>query len=608
MRTDNWLFAAIGPAPRGNTIEKHLREMRAGRPTAVLRSFRHQGQQVDLLYPHSTAIVETARFWLGMVCPRQPAESLKLALRSASSLAELKGISTGAECYDSTLVMIDKDQAEVFVTTDRVNMAKIFHGKTERLHLLATSISLLPRTDLTVDVRSVASYILNGSCLNNHTPFEHVTVLERATHHQFGRGGHHGVRYWQFLPGGGARAKPWSSSAAASELWDLMVQSVSRITSGKRVLLALSGGYDSAVLLGILGAQLKHPNVTCFSYAYGRPKPGSDAEVASRQAAIYGYDHLTVDSYSGGLLRLLDSNVAIGETLRCPSYEIAAFPALREGIGDVAGSIMLFGDECFGKKSYRLRNADDILGANNLKASILLDRIAHVIGAERTTRLRVALDAEYDELHRKLAAFPAADDAKDFLYLDQRLQFSLIPLRTSVAGHWFPVAMPLVSPDILDFMASVPTGYRIDKQLFKATARRFLPDLFRLPRASRGQFHPDFDQEIDIARRALKDAIVTGSWMIDGILDGSDLINLLDDFQPTRKRPVPGTRARLRKWAKAIVVRSRVLEDHQRWLRRFIVSEFALSPGREILMLNLLCLADLLSQPDAGYAKPPINL
>jgi hypothetical protein len=608
MRPENWIFAAVGPADEENAIQDHLRRLRRSHPAAALRSFDGGGQRVTVLCASADQAIENARYWLWIISPRPASRAQKLALESVQSLAGLKDICTSSDWHDNAVLAIDKNDGTLHVTTDRLNVVKLFHAEIGGRHLLASGIFLFPTENMTPDTRSVASYVLNGSCLNNHTVFEQIAVLERAAHHQFRDGGHSSETYWAFAPGARAGARRWRPEAAASELWELMVQSVSRITSGKHVLLSLSGGYDSGVLLGILGAELKHPDVTCFSYVYGAPKPGSDAEVAARQAALYGYQHMTISSYSGGLLKMLDMNAAAGDALRCPSYEIEAFPALREHFADVADTVMLFGDECFGKKSYRLKRPSDILGANNLKSPFLLDRLSGSIGAEQTARLRAALDAEYSELQRKLDIFRAADDAKDFLYLDQRLQFSLLPLRTSVAGRWFPVAIPLVSPEILDFMAAVPTSYRIDKQLFKKTARRFLPDLFQIPRATRTQFHPDFDQEIAAARDMLTDAIAVRGWKIDDLLGGSELVRLLGTFQATTRVRRVGMRARLKKWAKGLIVKSRFLEDRQHWVRRMTINEFALSPGSESLMLNLLCLSDLLDRPDAARASSTIDL
>lgn len=595
MRTNSWFFAAITPMVGVNAIQDHLRLLSANHPGAMLRTFEGCGQFVSVLCSDPTDVIENPQFWLRIVRPRPPDRRLRRALEATSSRAELRAIGTGSECHDSAILAIDKKTGEVLATTDPLNVAKIFHGEIGRTHLFASSVFLFPKDLLKIDLGSVASYVLNGSCLNNHTAFEDVRVLERAAHHEFSLGSHRTTTYWNFLPGAGS-TRTFQPKSAALELWERTVESVARLTSGKQVLLSLSGGYDSGVLLGILGAHLKHRDVTCFSYAYGTPKPGSDAEVAARQAALYGYKHITVSSYSGDLLHLLDSNAAVSETLRCPSYEIEAFARLRERFDDMSETVMLFGDECFGWGSYRLNNQDDILGAISLKSSSLLKPLSTLVGNRQMERLRNGLETEYEELRRKISGFATPDDAKDFLYLDQRLQFYLLPLRTFVAGRWFPVAMPLISPQIVDFVAGVPARFRIDKSLLKRMARRHFPELFGIPRATRGQFHPDFSLEVFSARDTLRKEANTRGWNIDGLCGPAELVALLDDFRLAGDGRRGGLSNSLKKTLKMVLANSRLLDSQQHWLRRLGYNEFARSPGQAFVILNLLSLASSLAR------------
>jgi hypothetical protein len=418
-----------------------------------------------------------------------------------------------------------------------------------------------------------------------------------------GPGTHRREGYWRFLPGSKSATK-WRQEPAEQELRERMVESVARATTDKHVLLSLSGGYDSGALLGILGSHLRHPRVTCFSYVHGTPKPGSDAEVAAQRAALYGYEHIAINSYSGDLLHLLERNAEVGEILRGPAYEIDAFHALRERFPNSDDTVMLFGDECFGWGSYRLSDKNDLLGAINLKSPLLLEPLATLFGQKQVQGLRSGLETEYEDLLRKVTDFPTPNDAKDFLYLDQRLQFYLLPLRTFVAGHWFPVAMPLISPEIADVVAGIPAQQRVDKRFFREIARRWFPELFAIPRATRGQFHPDFRHEIAMHRDRLREAIDTRGWRIDGICSKTALSALLDGFQLAHASTGGGLRNTIKKELKAMLAKSRLLESRQHWLRSLSYNEFAHSPGREFVALNLLSMAaSLASQPAARAAQ-----
>jgi hypothetical protein len=388
-------------------------------------------------------------------------------------------------------------------------------------------------------------------------------------------------------------------------LWELLADSVDRATRGKRVLLSLSGGYDSSVLLGILGAKLRHPDVTCFSYFYGPRKHRSDAAVARAQAAVYGYEHVDAVGYSGDFLNMLDTNAGVGEGLRRPAYEIEAFSHLHERYTDRSNTIMLFGDECAGLDSYRMKSADDILGAARLKSPALLNRFEAALGVEPTGRLRAGIEAEYDVLRMRARAFADPDNAKDFIYVDQHLTFGLLPLRTLFGGHWFAVAMPLLSRDVLDFMAGVPTDYRVGKRLFKQMARRFLPDQFRVPRAIEAGFNPDFSLDIAADVDRLCAAIVERDWRIEGLLSAAQLTDLLRRAVAEIRTGVWHRRAKkqltrqLTRGIKTVLTSSPLIEDRQHWYRRRLINQFTELPEPAYLLVNVLCLANTLADGSA---------
>ncbi|MGH6927557.1 MAG: asparagine synthase-related protein, partial [Dongiaceae bacterium] len=481
----------------------------------------------------------------------------------------------------------------------------ILHGRIDGYRYLGSSLTLFPREGLALDIAGVASYIVNGNCLNNRTLFSEIAHLERASINRFRDGLHEQEIYWRYAPGRVPVHSPWQPAAAAVQLWDILAESVDRVTRGKKVLLSLTGGYDSSVLLGILGARLKHPDVTCVTYVHGPRQEDSDVAVAARQAALYGYEHIPLVSYAGDLLRMLDINAVLGQGRRRPAYEVDALCRLAECYADTAGTVMLFGDECLGMSSYRVNSADDILGAAVLKAPSLLDRFDGLIGAAQMARLRAAIEADYDVLRRKARDFAHPDDAKDFLYLDQRLSFGLLPLRNLFAGHFFSIATPLMSPAVLDFMAAVPVAYRIDKRLFKQIARRFLPQQFNIPRAVERKFHPVFRQEIAAARDVLATAAVERGWKIDGVLSTTaliDLLGMIDKEAATNVRWDARTldlRQRLIRRVKRLIAGHRLIEDRQHWWRRLLFNHVAEVPDPGYLLVNILSLANFLADKPA---------
>jgi len=608
MTYDNWFIGVQAPPYLGGGALPPVRE---GHPPAgsecEARTFElGGGLRFSLRCACGPATIENSKYWTHVLSPRPPETGLLRALAGSRSLADIERAGIAA---DSTVVAVDKEAGRVHAVSDRLNMSRLFHGRTGNEHILASKVSAFPSDRLTLDPAAVASLAVNGHCLANRTLYREVSVLERASRHEISRDRVRSASYWDYRPGRAVDAG-MAVEDAMDGLWRRLAEAVDRATRGRRVLLALSGGYDSGVLLGLLGKELKHPDVTCFSYVYGSPKPDSDAAVAARQAALYGYRHLTIASYAGDFLGMIARNAAVGEGLRGPAYEIDAYRALAAEFGDASSAVLLFGDECFGWGSYRLQDRNDCLGAINLKAPAALDAIA---GPKAAEGLRHGLETDYAALRERIAGFVDLDAAKDFLYLDQRIQFSLLPLRSTVAGGRFPIALPFLSPAVLDFMAGVPTPLRLDKRLFKAAARRHLPELFRVPRATRAQLHPDFDREILAAAPALRRTLVEQGWSVGKLLPTETLLGILAAVEATAAAPrridaAGAIKQRLKRSLKAIFARSRLLEDRQRHLRRLGYNEFDRPPGRETLLMNLLCAAGFLVGHAAEQTEAPDRL
>jgi hypothetical protein len=318
--------------------------------------------------------------------------------------------------------------------------------------------------------------------------------------------------------------------------------------------------------------------------------------VARVQARFYGYEHIDAVGYSGDFLKMLDSNASVGEGLRRPAYEIEAFSHLGKHCSDRSNAVMLFGDECVGLDSYRMKSNDDVLGAARLKSPALLNRFEAALGAQGAGQLRAGIEAEYDVLRRRARDFADPDDAKDCIYVEQHLTFGLLPLRALFAGHWFAVATPLISRDVLDFMARVPTDYRVGKRLFKQMARRFLPRQFRIPRSIETGFNPDFSQDIAAEGDRLCAAAVEQGWEIDGLLSATQLTDLLRREMAEICTGGWHRRAKtqLTRGIKALLTCSHVIEDRQHWYRRRLINQFTELPEPAYLLVNVLCLSSTL--------------
>lgn len=209
------------------------------------------------------------------------------------------------------ILILDRLHQTLKVVTDRVNSLKVFVGETGGCLWISTSLYLFPSQHLRLDEFGVGCYLANGVVHNNRTIFSDISVLERASIHTIDCGGLTSFRYWEYTF---ERAQSnVDEKALQAQLSELIIESVRIRTDDDRpVYLSLSGGYDATTLLGCL-RQLRIENVRCFSYAHGVPAPGSDADVAARQATLCGYDHFVLPSYQGDLASTLRKNAIKGQ-------------------------------------------------------------------------------------------------------------------------------------------------------------------------------------------------------------------------------------------------------------------------------------------------------
>jgi hypothetical protein len=190
----NWFIAVddlAGLEENRGTVGSFLIQVHRAHPTAKLRRFNMAGNRcVALLYSDTTCIVESATYWLLGVGPRPFDPRLRQSLFSANSIEDLREICASPAVQDNALLVIDKNASTLHVITGPLNITKIFCGELEGRRIVSSSIRLFPSKNLTLNPGAVASYVLNGCCVNGQTAFEEITVLERASRHEFVAGKH----------------------------------------------------------------------------------------------------------------------------------------------------------------------------------------------------------------------------------------------------------------------------------------------------------------------------------------------------------------------------------------------------------------------------------
>jgi hypothetical protein len=143
----------------------------------------------------------------------------------------------------------------------------------------------------------------------------------------------------------------------------------------------------------------------------------------------------------------------------------------------------------------------------------------------------------YDGL---LAAIPPSADMerrKDTGFLDLFHRQNMLQLRRFNRHGMGSIAMPFMDIAVLDMARHVPSRLRVEKALFRYTARRHLPDLFSIPRALTAQSQPNLQEAMHGDRAGVLDLARRLSSGIEGVLSGDALVRLAD--ASTRNKPVP---------------------------------------------------------------------
>jgi hypothetical protein len=474
----------------------------------------------------------------------------------------------------AALLAIEKVTGLIWVVTDRLNLAKLFVLEAQGPRLICTHLAFLDPARRPLSVAGIASTLANGAALCNLTPYRDVRVLERASVHILRDDRIESTPYWQY-----GFAQTTRSSAGRRALKDAVVESIRADAEDRRILLSLSGGYDSAAILAVLAKHVSPREIRTFSYVLGDVLPCCDAAVARQMAELVGSPHEVVQSYGGSLREVVTRNGALGQGVANFCDEVDAWHQLST---EHSGATVIAGDECFGWIDRRLTSTQDVL----LAVSVRDFRSAETLWPFLDLAVREAMEAELAaavESVARRAASPNAHDQKDFLYLDVRLQSVLLAWRRFIAGAFFDVREPFLATDVLDVISTLTTHDRRGKRLYRSVARELAPEIFAVPRSTVGGYAPSWRHEIERVRDQLP-AWTSVPSRLDDLVPPDAIVALASRVSSTAA-PHSGLKQRIRKH-----VGSRAAE----WIRPWTRPEFPRVSETDTLVLRALTLRQFL--------------
>ncbi len=498
------------------------------------------------------------------------------------------------------------EHKRVAIWTDHVGLSKIFHASTGGCQVFSDDLSAFALFNPALDLSMVASFFANGSMLSGRTIYSGVRGIGPARLVVVSPEAVWEKRYWRFEPGKDI-AKDVGGSGP--ELWHHVREAVLCHVGEHEIMLPLSGGYDSTCLLGLLLHAGR--TVNSFSFVSGNPQPSSDAAIAARQAAASNVRHATYRIDDIDVVDMVKANILGGLLTRHPCYEISAYSrAAESALNSLKDPVFCLGDECFGTKSHRLADHNDLLGSIHLRAPSGLTALSGVIGPDAVSNLIDLLDTLYCELIEQVPPSDDRNDAKDWLYFNVRVAENLAPLRAHTVGNSLPFVCPLLDIRVLDVVQRLPSQQRIDKRFFKAVARKQLPEMFRIPRSRLDQMEPELWQLMDNQAARIQEALSDLKAGIPGVMSVSDLSAMFETVRTLRTSPgsvssaMGSVRTLRRDAARFAISRGLVPSRLEVWLRGRLLNRFSWAPPPEVLFLRSLHLA---MSVDALRAVQPRN-
>ena len=430
------------------------------------------------------------------------------------------------------ILLINEQNNFIAVITDRINSRKVFHSKLKGDYWISTSLSLHPTKDAGIDPVGVACYLANGAVHNNRTLFDGVRVMERACVHKLAANGFNAERYWSYeFINSYTEA---DEKKLISELSELLVESVRiRLHNNPRVFVSVSGGYDSAGILGILGYKLKVPDVCCISYASGKQKVNTDAHVSAQMAKLLGYEHRTMQSHKGNLLETIKHNADMAQGNANFCDELDVWLELSDEFSAKVPSVLFAGDNCFGFDSRVKMNSleDALVQHNQIFEFDTLNWLSDMIGPAKYKMLCEGLHEDIKQIVKRSPPYNNYYDLGSFIYLDQRVGNVLLNWRQDFPGSFLYIHEPYFDNAILDFMMKVPSYMRFGRRLYRKTVIEMFPELFQIKRATMGGGVKNWREEFISQHKEIEQSILSYQSRLDDLIPQEVILKLLLDIR-----------------------------------------------------------------------------
>lgn len=394
---------------------------------------------------------------------------------------------TGLEGRDGAYVLVvwDRPAGRIHLLNDRVGSLPVKYGTGEsgtafapEAKALFRLLPLAPR----IDRLGLIGFLNMGHPVGLTTLFEGVRVLppgHRLTV-DVRTGRSEMARTWaqRFKPEAGLRVE------TAAELMYETVLDAHRAPLGpesERCHLALTGGYDSRMVLGALQAVGRLPAGALTWGATGLI-PGSDLQIARQLAESVALSHRALRYESESVAGQARTWCVVSELDSDNLGYFAAGPGFLYGEGGPTLDAVYLGDHVLGLSGIPRTVSEAVEVVTRVPANGVIPGLAPLLTAEAREAAGAAWLGEVGRVVGTCTS-DRPKDVQDHLFLQSytfRWLFSAGFYKEPMVG----ARRPLLLGNVLDFGSRLPENLRVDKRVQVALLRRFMPEMMKPAKAA----------------------------------------------------------------------------------------------------------------------------